>query len=123
MSNAANLAPAATERRCHRCGRKLTATKGAYGPKCAAKIRQAQLAEARDGFTDAQQAKADELIKDGGIILLDTGLYEAVSSKGDAAYATDGHSCSCPAGARDRRCYHELAARVLTIASRQRLAA
>jgi hypothetical protein len=109
----------ATETRCLRCGRKLTATKGAYGPKCAAKIRQAQLDEARADFTAEQAAKADELIRDGGIIALAPGLFEAVSSKGDATYATDGHSCSCPAGAKDRKCYHELAARVLAIASRR----
>lgn len=112
--------PAAHQARCLRCGRKIKA--GSYGRVCAAKIRQAQLDEARSAFTDSQQAKADELIKDGGIILLDSGLYEAVSSRGDATYATDGHSCSCRAGAGDRRCYHLLAARVLTIASRSRLA-
>jgi hypothetical protein len=119
MSNATET-PAAHQARCLRCGRKIKA--GAYGRVCAAKIRQAQLDEARAAFTADQQAKADELIKDGGIVLLDSGLYEAVSSKGDATYATDGHSCSCPAGAKDRKCYHELAARVLTIASRRSLA-
>jgi hypothetical protein len=113
----------ATQTRCLRCGRKLTATKGAYGPKCAAKIRQAALAEAREGFTPEQCDKADELIRDGGIVAQAAGLYAAVSSKGTGTYATDGHSCTCPAGAKDRRCYHRLAARVLTIASRQRLAA
>ena len=119
MSNATET-PAAHQARCLRCGRKIKA--GSYGRVCAAKIRQAQLDEARKDFTDSQQAKADELIKDGGIVLLDSGLYEAVSSKGTDTYATDGHSCSCPAGAKDRKCYHELAARVLTIASRRSLA-
>jgi len=108
-------------RRCLRCGRKLTASTG-YGPKCAAKIRQAAIAEVREGFTDAQQAKADELIKDGGIVSQAPGLYLAVSSKGTDTYATDGSSCTCAAGAKDRRCYHQLAARVLSIASRRSIA-
>ena len=112
-----NTTPAA-ETRCLRCGRKLK-NGGAYGPKCAAKIRQAALAEARAEFTEAQQVKADELIRDGGIVAQAPGLFEAVSSKGDDLYATDGRSCTCPAGAKDRRCYHLLAARVLTIASRR----
>ena len=125
MSNAANLAPAATTRtRCLRCGRKLTATKGAYGPKCAAKIRQAQLDEARADFTEAQQAKADELIRDGGIVPTPrTGVFQAVSSKGDATYLVHAAACNCPGGLRAKRpCYHQLAARVLGIASRRSLA-
>jgi hypothetical protein len=117
----AAIATAEQGRRCLRCGRKLTASTG-YGPKCAAKIRQAAITEAREGFTDAQQAKADELIRDGGIAEQAPGLFEAISSKGDARYATDGHSCTCAAGAKDRRCYHLLAARVLSVASRRSMA-
>lgn len=123
----ATITTAGQEHRCLRpgCGRVLRSAKSValgYGPKCAAKIRKAALAEARADFTAEQQAKADELIRDGGIVVLAPGLYEAVSSKGDATYATDGHSCSCPAGAKDRRCYHVLGARILTIASRRQLA-
>jgi hypothetical protein len=120
MSNAAITAPA--EHHCLRCGRKLTATVGPYGRTCARKVREAAIAEAKAGFTEAQQDKAGELIRDGGIIAQAPGLFVAVSSKGDATYATDGHSCTCPAGAKDRRCYHELAARILTVASRRSLA-
>ena len=104
------------------CGRKLTSAKSVaagYGRACLRKISQAQLDEAREGFTADQQAKADELIRDGGILAQAPGLYVAVSGKGDAHYATDGRSCTCAAGARDRRCYHQLAARVLAIASRR----
>jgi hypothetical protein len=124
MSNAASTQTPATEHRCLRpgCGRKLTSAKSVaagYGPVCLRKIRQAQLDEARADFTPEQAAKADELIRDGGIIAQAPGLFEAVSSKGDGLYATDGRSCTCPAGAKDRRCYHLLAARVLTIASRR----
>jgi hypothetical protein len=119
MSNATETP--AGQARCLRCGRKLRASTG-YGPKCAAKIRKAQLDEARADFTPDQQAKADELIRDGGIVAQAPGLYEAVSSKGTDRYATDGASCTCPAGAKDRCCYHQLAARVLSIASRRQLA-
>lgn len=107
------------------CGRKLTSAASValgYGPRCMRKIRKAQLDEARAGFTPDQQARADELIRDGGIVARDAGLFLAVSSKGDCTYATDGHSCTCPAGAKDRRCYHQLAAQVLGIASRRSLA-
>ncbi len=90
-----------------------------YGPVCLRKIREAALAEARADFTPEQQVKADELIRDGGIVAQAPGLFEAVSSKGSDLYCTDGHSCTCPAGAKDRRCYHLLAARVLAIASRR----
>jgi hypothetical protein len=125
MSNATEI-PAA-EHRClaPRCGRRLTSPASiarGYGPRCMRKIRQAALDEARAGFTAEQQAKADELIRDGGIVPADTGLFVAMSSKGTDTYATDGHSCTCPAGVRDRRCYHRLAATILTIASRRSLA-
>jgi hypothetical protein len=105
------------ENHCLRCGRKLTKSTG-FGPTCARKIRAAAVEAAKADFTEAQAEKAAELIADGGITLQAPGLYVAVSSKGDTTYATDGHSCTCPAGAKDRRCYHELAAVILTIASR-----
>lgn len=114
-------AQTATETRCLRCGRKLK-NGGVYGRVCARKIREAAIAEARADYSEAQQAKADELIRDGGIVLQAPGLYEAVSSKGEQRYATDGNGCTCHAGVKDRRCYHLLAARILTIASRRSLA-
>lgn len=115
------------EARCLRpgCGRKLTSeasVKAGYGPVCLRKIRAAAIAEAKADFTEAQQAKAAELIADGGIVALAPGLFEVVSSNGTDRYATDGASCSCKAGAKDVRCYHLLAARVLGIASRRSLA-
>lgn len=110
------------ENRCLRCGRKLTASTG-YGPKCAAKIRRAALDEARADFTADQQAKAAELIRDGGMVPHPhAGVFTAVSSKGDATYLAHPAACTCPAGIKGRRCYHLLAARVLTIASRRSLA-
>lgn len=108
--------------RCLRCGRKLTATTGPYGRTCARKVREAAIAEAKSGYSEAQQAKAAELIADGGIVLMAPGLFEVVASNGTDRYATDGHSCTCHAGAEGRRCYHLLAATVLQIASRRPLA-
>ena len=113
-----------------RCGRKLTSEasiRAGYGPTCLRKIRAAAIAEARAEFTTDQQAKADELIRDGALVpvgatVRNGSLYRAVSSKGDATYLVTSAGCSCMAGVRGRRCYHVLAARVLAVASRRSLA-
>ena len=123
MSNATET-PASHTARCLRpgCGRKLRAASSiaaGYGRVCARKIRAAAIAEAKADFTAKQVAKADELIRDGGIIQQAPGLYVVVSGDGDRTYATDGHSCTCDAGAHDVRCYHLLGARILDIASRK----
>jgi hypothetical protein len=111
-----------TETRCLRCARKLK-NGGAYGPKCAAKVRAAAIAEVRADFSADQQAKADELIRDGGLVPTNReGVFRSVSSRGDATYLTHAAACSCHAGLKGRRCYHLLAARILGIASRRSLA-
>jgi hypothetical protein len=112
----------ATETRCLRCGRRLTVSQG-YGPKCAAKIRKAQLDAARAGFTAGQQAKADELIRDGGMVPVrmtarNGMLFRAVSSRGDETYLVTATGCSCRARCA---CYHMLAARTMELASRRPL--
>lgn len=114
------------EARCLRpgCGRKLRSAKSVaagYGPVCLRKIRAAQLAEAREGFTPAQCDKADDLIRDGGAVEVAPGLYEMATGGELGTCACDGHSCSCAAGWSDKRCYHLLVARVLDV-SRQSLA-
>lgn len=121
MSNAATTSNE-TEHRCQRCGRRMNRPVP-YGPKCAAKIRRAQLDETRADFTADQQAKADELIRDGGIVAHPhKGVFVAVSSRGDSTYLAHAAACNCPAGLKSRRpCYHQLAARVLGIASRRSL--
>ena len=120
------------EVRCLRpgCGRVLRSAKSVaagYGPVCLRKIREAAIAEARADFSADQQAKADELIRDGGLVpvgatVRNGSLYRAVSSKGDESYLCTAAGCSCKAGVRGRRCYHLLAARVLAVASRRALA-
>jgi hypothetical protein len=121
--------PTCETARCLRpgCGRKLTSQasiKAGYGPTCLREIRQATINEARADFTTEQQAKADELIRDGGMIPTNReGVFRAVSSKGTGTYLTHAAACNCPAGLRAKRpCYHQLAARVLSIASRRSLA-
>lgn len=116
------------EARCLRpgCGRVLRSAKSVaagYGPVCARKIR-AAVAEARADFTPEQQAKADELIRDGGLVPTNReGVYRAVSSKGDVTYLVHAAVCTCPGGLRAKRpCYHQLAARIVGIASRRSLA-
>jgi hypothetical protein len=107
------------ERRCLRCGRKLTASTAPYGRTCARKIREAALAEARADFSADQQAKADELIRDGGIVPTNReGVFRSVSSAGDATYLTHSSVCTCHAGLKGRRCYHLLAARILVLSAR-----
>ena len=124
----ATIATAGQEHRCLRpgCGRVLRSAKSialGYGPVCAAKIRKAAIDVARADFTPEQAAKADELIRDGGMVPHPhAGVFTAVSSKGDAIYLAHPAACTCPAGIKGRRCYHLLAARVLTIASRRSLA-
>ncbi len=114
-----------TETRCLRCGRKLK-NGGAYGRVCLRKIREAAIAEARAEFSPEQQVKADELIRDGGLVPANReGVYRAVSSDGSANYLVHAQVCGCKAGLRGKRCYHQLAARIVGIAGRrsQRLAA
>jgi len=125
----ATITTAGQEHRCLRpgCGRKLTSeasVRAGYGPVCLRKIRAAALEEARKDFTDEQQAKATELIRDGGIVPTPRrGVFQAVSSKGDATYLVHACGCNCPGGLRAKRpCYHTLAARILGIASRRSLA-
>jgi hypothetical protein len=115
-------AASAAESHCLRCGRPLRKSTGAYGPRCAVKVRQAAIAEARADFSASQQAKADELIRDGGLVPTNReGVFRSVSSKGDATYLTHSAACTCFAGLKGRRCYHLLAARILGIASRRSL--
>lgn len=73
------------------------------------------------GYTPAQQAKAAELIEDGAIHQLRTGIYLAVSEDGTQIHRTHiGGQCTCKAGLKTTTaghgCYHVAAARVLEVA-------
>lgn len=116
MSNPIEI-PAA-EHRCLRCGRPMKSAQP-YGRTCARKIREAALAEARADFSASQQAMADELIRDGGIVPTNReGVFRSVSSAGDATYLTHSAACTCHAGLKGRRCYHLLAVRILVLSAR-----
>lgn len=109
----------ASKIRCQRCGRKIK--RGPYGEKYARMIRKAALDTARAGFTADQQAKADELIRDGGLVPVrmtarNGMLFRAVSSRGDETYLVCAAGCSCKAR---RSCYHQLGATVLGITARR----
>jgi hypothetical protein len=102
---------------CLRCGRKLTSTKSqalGYGPKCAAHIRHSAV-DLTD-YKPHQIASARELIEDGAIIPLRSVIFIAVSTDGTETYKTAPTACSCPAGIKGSRCYHQLAARLLLAA-------
>jgi hypothetical protein len=125
MNTAGNTSTGHTVK-CLTCGRvrrfrsaDAVAKAAPSGRICTAKNRAAAIAEARAGFTPDQQAKADQLIRDGGAVEIAPGLYEMAASDGEHTYACDGHSCVCPSGWSDKRCYHLLVARVLDITSRR----
>jgi hypothetical protein len=84
----------------------------------AIQAQRAELAErAKEGFKPEQVAKAEAAVADGEVSRIAPGLYAIKSSRSAERHATDGLSCSCPAGAHDRRCWHLLAARLYEIAT------
>lgn len=102
---------------CLRCGRTLRTVKSqalGYGPKCAAKVRTAPV-DTSD-YKAHQVASARELIEDGAIIPLRSVVFIAVSTDGTETYKTAPTGCTCPAGLKGSRCYHQLAARMLLAA-------
>jgi hypothetical protein len=102
---------------CLRCGRALRSTKAraaGYGAKCAARIRHASPDAA--GFKAHQIDSARELIADGAIIPLRSVVFLTVSTDGTETYKTAPTGCTCPAGLKGSRCYHQLAARLLLAA-------
>ncbi|MFK0018208.1 DUF6011 domain-containing protein [Streptomyces sp. NPDC090798] len=102
---------------CLRCGRTLRSAKSAalgYGPRCARHIRTATV-DTTD-YKAHQIASARELIEDGAIIPLRSVIFIAVSTDGTETYKTAPTACTCPAGTKGSRCYHQLAARLLLAA-------
>lgn len=102
---------------CLRCGRTLTSTRSiatGYGPTCARHIRHAAVDLA--DYKAHQVASAKELIEDGAIIPLRSVVFITVSTDGTETYRTAPTGCTCPAGLKGSRCYHQLAARLLLAA-------
>lgn len=106
-----------THTHCLRCGRALRCAKSqatGYGPKCATKIRRAPVDTA--DYKPHQIASARELIEDGAIVPLRSVVFLAVSTDGTETYRSAPTGCTCPAGLKGSRCYHQLAARLLLAA-------
>lgn len=105
---------------CLRCGRTLRSAKSValgYGPTCGRKIRTAANAPAVTAHKPAAIEKARELIEQGGILpLRGRRVFTVISSDGTHAYKTAPTGCTCPAGIKGSRCYHQLAARLLLAA-------
>ena len=101
-------------RRCHRLLRSAKSIAAGYGVKCAAKVRNAagDLAD----YKPHQINSARELIEDGAIIPLRSVIFIAVSTDGTETYRSAPTGCTCPAGLKGSRCYHQLAARMLLAA-------
>lgn len=111
MANSENTG---TTVHCARCGRVLSDPRSisrGVGPVCAKRIALAQaLRPVLTRFAPKTVARALELIADGGLLPVRTGLYLAVSSDGTTRYETAPGSCTCAAGTFGRLCYHRVAA-------------
>jgi hypothetical protein len=98
--------------KCIRCGRTLrseTSIARGTGPTCAAKIAKATV-DAKATTLD----KARELIELAALVpLRGHRVFRVVASTGGHTYLTAAHNCTCPAGLRDRECYHMVAVRLL----------
>jgi hypothetical protein len=99
-----------TSTKCLRCGRTLTSAASiarGYGKGCATRIRHAAAELA--GFKPEQVDAARLVIEDGAIVPLRGRVFLVVSSDGDAVHRTTATACSCPAGIKNRRCFHRAA--------------
>lgn len=116
-----NAAATETQANCLRCGRTLTSAASitaGYGPTCRAKVAAGANAADLTDFKPAQVTSALELIEDGAILPIRTGIYRSVSTDGTELYLTAvTGQCNCPAGLRSTRCYHAAAARILAPAA------
>jgi hypothetical protein len=102
---------------CLRCRRVLRSAKSialGYGPRCAAKVRHSAV-DLTD-YKPHQITSAHELITDGAIIPLRNTIFITVSTDGTETYKSAPTGCTCPAGLKGSRCYHQLAARMLLAA-------
>jgi uncharacterized Zn finger protein len=101
------------------CGRTLTAkasVKVGYGPRCAARIRAAEAAVARD-FSRAQARAALALIAAGSVTATArAGTYLVTGSDGVTVYLATWDSCGCAAARHGRLCKHVAAVRMVSAA-------
>lgn len=106
--------------KCTKCGRVLRSARSiarGYGPTCAARIaKAAKTAPALADFKPAQIEQARELIEDGAVVPLRRNVWRTVSTDGTETYLTARQACTCPAGLKDRRCYHRAAVEIVSAA-------
>ncbi|GAB3156341.1 hypothetical protein GCM10027258_62610 [Amycolatopsis stemonae] len=102
--------------KCKRCGRTLRSLDSiarGRGRHCERLYRQEQAAKLiLAAYTDVQVEKVKQLLADGGIARVDRTTFLAVASNGVDRYevSTAHATCTCPAGAHGRACYHLAAA-------------
>lgn len=112
-----------TTTRCLRCGRPLRSAKSqadGYGPTCKAKVTAAAKTTDLSDYKAFQIDKARELIEQGGILpTRRPTLWTAVSSDGTTTYLVAAQACTCPAGLKQRACYHRAAVAILAAANRR----
>jgi uncharacterized Zn finger protein len=100
-------------RRCHRALRSADSIARGYGRHCHRLHRQEQAAKLLlASYSDVQVEKVRQLLADGGVQRVDRTTFLAVASNGIDRYevSTAHASCTCPAGAHGRACYHLAAA-------------
>jgi hypothetical protein len=108
--------------KCTRCGRTLTdptSIAAGLGPVCRRHVHNAANVIDLSAFRDAKaaSAKATELIEQAGIVAGPArGLYLAPSTDGAGFYLIDtaAGSCTCKGHMYSGRCYHSVAAAIIT---------
>lgn len=99
--------------RCETCHRPLRAAASIAARKGRTCLRRAR---AEAAYKPAQVAKAREVIELGAIaatpIRTERGrrVFVVIASSGTDRYFTTRTACTCPAGLKGRRCYHQLSA-------------
>ncbi|GAA3251384.1 helix-turn-helix domain-containing protein [Nonomuraea helvata] len=74
-------------------------------------------------FPSTAVGKARDLLEFGGILATSRpGMYTAVSSDGSCTYLVHRTNCTCPAGRKQRPCYHRAAVALIGAARTARAA-
>ena len=100
-------APTGICTRCHRALKDPKSVERGRGPVCERKYR-AAVEEAAKLTSEAQVAKALELIEAGGVAPSGTDTFYKITTA-TGTYRTDRTLCTCQAGQNGRACYHLVA--------------
>lgn len=111
---------ARNQNHCLRCGRVLTSLQSiarGYGRTCKARVRAAAEKIATADFKPFQIVKAREVISQRAVVPTSRPhVFQIASSDGSEIYRTARQGCTCPAGLKDRTCYHRAAVAILLAA-------